>query len=136
AGRRHRGVHGDRDRPHRAVLGDRREVDLDEGLTVLDGTVAEEPFHRLLDTLVQPEHLGARGRRRAHHEPSRSDDTESAEHAQCRPPGHLAIVTHAPLSLSPRLAKTPRKYYAPEDRPQQLLAALRRRPAGRRTHPV
>src|SRR5258706_870858 len=48
AGRRHRRVDSDRDRHHRAVLGDERHVELDDGRAVLDRPGAEEPVHPVL----------------------------------------------------------------------------------------
>src|SRR2546422_3758942 len=59
ARRRHRRVHAHRHGDDRAVLGDERDVELDQALTLPDRPAREHALHRDVDALLEPERLGA-----------------------------------------------------------------------------
>src|SRR6185436_7237598 len=89
--RRHRRVDLDRDRHHRAVLGDQRDVELDHAAAVLHGLAAEHPLERRVDRFVLAEPLRAGGPRRQRHAAGRRhpDGTEYSEHRSPRHPRRL-----------------------------------------------
>src|SRR6185369_10608703 len=101
--RRHRRVDLDRHRHHRAVLGDQRDVELDDPAAVLHRLAAEHALERRVDGLVLSERLRP-GRPRRQRHASRRCNADGAERPQHRPPRHPPWLRHR---LPPRRAIIP-----------------------------
>src|SRR2546429_5146952 len=111
ARRRHRRVHTHRHGDDRAVLGDERDVELDQALTVPDRPAREHALHRDVDALVEPDRLGAGGPRRGGHPPRRrpGERTARSEHPPSRERGGFP----ARGLTVPRRQPVPRRRAAP-----------------------
>src|SRR5262245_54155896 len=99
AGRRHGRVDLDRHGHHGSVLGDERDLELDQGTSILERARPEEALQGRLDAFLLAEGLGSSGPGR-HHDSRRGGHAERAQGAERRTPGHprpaerFAIIAH------------------------------------------
>src|SRR2546428_5020796 len=98
-GRRHRRVDLEADRPHGAVLGDGRKLELDQRRAVLHRAPAEDALEAVLHGFLKPERrglgLGPRATRRGQR-PRRDGHADRAERAERRATRHCLCHVRPP----------------------------------------